>query len=106
MPPDFEPALRITTRGVVLNLDVTAGSKFNRFPSGYNEWRRSIGIQVTAPPVEGRANKAICILVARFLQIPASRVTVAAGSTSSQKQVLVAGLNKEEILAALNRGSG
>jgi uncharacterized protein (TIGR00251 family) len=105
MPPDFEPALRITTRGVVLNLDVTAGSKFNRFPSGYNEWRHSIGIQVTAPPVEGRANKAICILVARVFQITASRVSVVAGSTSSQKHVLVEGLNKEEILAALDRGS-
>jgi len=54
--------------------------------------------------VEGRANKAICIQVARFLQIPASRVSVAAGSTSSQKQILVEGLSKEEILAALTGG--
>jgi uncharacterized protein (TIGR00251 family) len=103
MPPDIGSALRITGRGVVLTLDVTAGSKFNRFPSGYNEWRHSIGVQVTAPPVEGKANKAICLLVAQVLRIPASRVSIVAGSTSSRKQVLVEGLDKSEIVAALNR---
>ncbi|MBP1928044.1 uncharacterized protein (TIGR00251 family) [Methanolinea mesophila] len=103
MPPDFEPALRVTGKGVVLSLEVSAGSKFNRFPAGYNEWRHSIGVQVTAPPVEGKANKAICNVVARVLGIPASRVSIVAGSTSSQKQVLVLGLDKTEILAALAR---
>lgn len=106
MPPDFGSALRVTGKGVVMNLDVTAGSKFNRFPSGYNEWRHSIGVQVTAPPVEGRANKAICILVAQILGIPPSRVSIAAGATSSQKQVLIEGMDKSEILSVLNRESG
>ena len=106
MPPDFGSALRVTGQGVVMNLDVTAGSKFNRFPSGYNEWRHSIGVQVTAPPVEGRANKAICILVAQILGIPPSRVSIAAGATSSQKQVLIEGMDKSEILSVLNRESG
>ena len=62
--PDISGAVSEERQGVVISIEVTAGAKEAGFPAGYNEWRRSIGCRVTAPALEGRANKAIIELVA------------------------------------------
>lgn len=48
--------------------------------------------RVTAPPVDGRANKALCRLVAKRLGVPSSRVSVVRGKRSRDKLVAVDGL--------------
>jgi uncharacterized protein (TIGR00251 family) len=97
----FSDALSVDREGTIIALDVTAGAKSPLFPAGYNEWRKSIGCRVTAPALEGRANKAVITLVATTLDIPTSRVSIQSGATSSQKKVLVTGMGREEILARL-----
>ncbi|MFA5267108.1 MAG: DUF167 domain-containing protein [Methanoregula sp.] len=96
--PDISGAVSEERQGVVISLEVTAGAKVAVFPSGYNEWRRSIGCRVSAPALEGRANKAVIRLVAEKLDVPASSVSIASGSTSSQKRVLVGGMSREQVL--------
>ena len=76
------------------------------FPAGYNEWRKTIGCRVTAPAVEGKANRAIISLVSERLAVPASQVSIQSGATSPQKRVLVEGMNKKDLLDRLNRISG
>jgi uncharacterized protein (TIGR00251 family) len=49
----------------------------------------AIVIRLTAPPVDGKANAALCAFVARILRIPASRVDVVRGRTSRDKVVRV-----------------
>jgi uncharacterized protein (TIGR00251 family) len=49
-------------------------------------------VRVTAPPVEGRANRAVCKLLATRLRVPASRVTVVRGARGRDKLVRVEGL--------------
>lgn len=58
-------------------------------------------IRVSAPPEGGRANKAVCALVARALGIRASEVTVVAGHGSPEKTLRIAGRRAEEVRAAL-----
>jgi hypothetical protein len=87
--------------GTVIAIEVTAGAKSDVFPSGYNEWRKTIGCRVTAPAIEGKANKAIIRIVSRALCVPVSMVSIQSGSISSQKRVLVLGLNKKEVLSRL-----
>jgi len=98
--PDIADALLEDSSGTLISIEVTAGAKSDLFPSGYNEWRHTIGCRVTAPALEGRANKAIMKLVAKTLGVPASAVGIQAGSTSSQKKIFVCGLSKQD---ALNR---
>ncbi len=95
---DFSGAVTEDRQGVVIAIEVSAGAKEEIFPAGYNEWRRSIGCRVTAPAVEGRANKAILKLVARTLSVPVSSVSLVSGSVSSQKRVLVTGLSRQQVL--------
>lgn len=46
-------------------------------------------IKVTAAPERGKANAAVCELIAAHFRIPKSRVVVASGQTSHLKQVRV-----------------
>ena len=49
----------------------------------------SLKVKVTAAPEKGKANAAICRVVAEWLAVPASRVRVVRGETSARKQVEV-----------------
>ena len=102
--PDFSQALFEDRHGTRIALEVTAGSKVELFPAGYNEWRKTIGCRVSAPALEGRANKAVMALIAARLGIPGSSVSIQSGATSSLKKVLVSGMQKDEILARLLQG--
>jgi uncharacterized protein (TIGR00251 family) len=101
----FAQAIEEGEAGVIISLDVSAGAKKDRFPSGYNEWRKSISCQIHAPPVEGKANKAIQAAIASALGVSRSNVTIISGATSSQKRVRVEGLTKVEAIARIERAS-
>ena len=99
--PDISGAVSEERRGIVISIEVTAGAKEALFPAGYNEWRRSVGCRVSAPAIEGRANKAVLNLVAERLGIPGSSVSIRSGAAASQKRVLVAGLSRQQVLDRL-----
>lgn len=46
-------------------------------------------VRVTAPPDGGKANKAVCKLVARALGVPKTAVSVASGQTSRHKRLAI-----------------
>jgi hypothetical protein len=100
--PDISGAVSEERQGVVISLEVTAGAKEAAFPHGYNEWRKSIGCRVTAPALEGRANKAVLKLVADRLGVPGSSVSILSGAVSSQKRVLVAAVSRQQVLERLD----
>jgi uncharacterized protein (TIGR00251 family) len=58
-------------------------------------------VRVSAPPVDGRANKALCKLVAQRAGVAASRVSVARGERSRDKLVVVEGIDPDALAAAL-----
>jgi uncharacterized protein len=49
-------------------------------------------VAVSAPPVDGEANAAVCALLARALGVARSRVSVARGDSSRRKTVRVEGV--------------
>jgi uncharacterized protein (TIGR00251 family) len=57
--------------------------------------------RVSAPPVEGRANRALCKLIAKRAGVAPSRVSVVRGEKSRDKLVLVEGVDELALLAAL-----
>jgi uncharacterized protein YggU (UPF0235/DUF167 family) len=50
-------------------------------------------VRVQAPPVEERANAALCAGLAERLGLPGSAVSVARGTTASRKLVRIEGLD-------------
>ena len=78
--------VRTTERGVVVPVLVSAGASRDEL-RGEHDGR--LKVSLAAPPEKGKANKALCVLIARRLGVTRSRVSVLAGHTSRRKEVLV-----------------
>ena len=68
----------------------------------------ALKLELTVPPVEGRANEACVRFFAELLKVPRSSVTIAAGAGSRNKVVRISGISAgkieeafEKILAAI-----
>jgi hypothetical protein len=57
----------------------------------------ALKLALTAPPADGKANAACIEFLAKLLNLPRSSVTIAAGQTSRNKVIQVAGLSAEEV---------
>lgn len=57
----------------------------------------ALKVAITAPPVEGKANAACIKFLAKLLKVPRSSVTIAAGQTSRNKVIRVAGLTAQQV---------
>jgi uncharacterized protein (TIGR00251 family) len=57
----------------------------------------ALKLALTAPPVEGRANEACVAFFAELLNVPRSSVTIAAGHSSRNKIIRVAGVTAAEV---------
>lgn len=53
-------------------------------------------VRVTAAPDEGKANAAVCRLVAAALDVPKSSVTVVRGHTARTKALEIGGLEQDD----------
>ena len=54
-------------------------------------------VRVTAPPVEGKANAALCRLLAKRLGLPRGKVAIVRGGSARDKLVEIDGLETEEV---------
>ena len=61
----------------------------------------ALKLKVHAPPVEGRANDALCEFLAGELGLPRRDVTVLRGDTSQQKLLCIDGLTLTDVKAKL-----
>jgi uncharacterized protein (TIGR00251 family) len=61
----------------------------------------AIVIRLIAPPVDGKANAALCKFLARAAGVPPSRVSVVRGQTSRDKVVRVEGITEDLLRLAL-----
>ena len=63
------------------------------------EWEGALKVSLTAPPVDSRANEALCRLLAECLNVPAGAVRLLSGERSRTKRVEVDGVSAEKIRA-------
>lgn len=58
-------------------------------------------VKVTAPPVEGAANRALLALLSQKLDVPPSALCLISGETSRIKRIRVEGLDEQTLWARL-----
>jgi uncharacterized protein (TIGR00251 family) len=63
----------------------------------------ALKVAVTAPPQDGRANKALAQALREALGVKRSQVELLSGETSRDKRFLIRGLTKTELEARLTR---
>jgi uncharacterized protein len=79
----------VHAEGCVLSVRAQPGARRNAF---VGEQAGSLKIAVTAPPDQGRANKALVELLAEKLDVKKSRIDLLSGSTSREKKFLLRGI--------------
>ena len=58
-------------------------------------------VRVSAPPLEGRANAALCRLLAKAVGVPPSSAEVIRGASARDKVVRLSGIGPEDVSARL-----
>ena len=87
MPPD-----------ALINIRVTPHSSRDEI-SGWEDG--VLRVRLKAPPVDGRANEALCRYLASLLGVAVGDVEVVSGAKGRSKRVRVAGLTAEQVGAKL-----
>jgi uncharacterized protein (TIGR00251 family) len=54
-------------------------------------------VRVTAPPVDGKANEALCKLLARRVGVGRTHVTIARGKSTQKKLIEIQGVGPAEL---------
>lgn len=62
----------------------------------------NLRVALTAPPVDGSANKALCHFIAKQLGISRSAVVLTAGEKSRDKTLALSGLAFQEVAAKID----
>jgi uncharacterized protein (TIGR00251 family) len=63
----------------------------------------ALKVRLRAPPLEDRANEALCEYLAELLKTPKAAVRILSGHHSRSKRVEVRGVTEQQVLAIVTR---
>jgi len=92
-------AVHQTVAGVAFAVKIHPRAKRNAVTGEVGD---ALKVSLTAAPIDGKANDACIEFFANLLKVTRSSVTIAAGQTSRNKVIRVAGLSAEELEKRLN----
>ena len=82
----------------VIALHLQPGAKRSKVCGMYGD---VVKLAIQAPPVDGKANAALCAFLAARMRIPTAAVTLISGASGRDKRVRVCGVTPEQALTAL-----
>lgn len=98
---DSEPYLRDDGNGTVtLSLYVQPKASKSRFLGVHGE---ELKLAITAPPVNGKANKAVISFLAKFFSLSKSAVSIQSGHQTRHKQCRLAHVTRQDVLDKIQR---
>ena len=95
-PSISQPLIPIheTSDGVTFGVKIHPRAKKNAITGQIGD---ALKVSLTAPPVDGKANQACIEFFANLLKVARSSVSIAAGQTSRNKVICVAGLTTRQV---------
>ncbi len=97
----FEDALKEVDSGVIIDIEVTPGSKVLCVPSGYNLWRKRIEVRLSQNAQKGKANEQLISALANLFGLRSSEISFVNGMHNSKKSLLLHGVDYSHIVAVL-----
>lgn len=91
--------MRADTNGVVFKVKVQPRAAKNQLAGLLDD---ALKIRLTAPPVDGAANEALCKYLSHALGVGRGDIELVAGHTGRNKLVRVRGLGRDELLKRLS----
>jgi uncharacterized protein (TIGR00251 family) len=96
----FTDAIRPAKDSVMIDIEVMPGAK-KTMVSGYNQWRKRIGIRICQPARDGKANKELVYSLAQLFGVDSTDVRITAGRTSNKKSVSITGISLADAIKVL-----
>jgi uncharacterized protein (TIGR00251 family) len=97
----FEEAITDLGSNIIIDIEVTPGSKSISVPSSYNEWRKRIEVKLTKNAQKGKANEQLVECLADLFGISSSNIQINSGATSSKKSLLIRGVSYQQAVSIL-----
>lgn len=85
--------------GAVLQLRVIPRASHTKFDGIYGD---AVKMRLQAPPVDGKANKALVQYLHKTTGIPSSAMEVLSGETGRNKRLLFMGITPEDLAAMIS----
>ena len=86
MSNDTDNYFKITGNDIVIKVKIVPGSSKNKIIGAYND---ALKITITAPPVEGKANKKCIAYLAKYFDVVKSKIEIISGQTSKNKLIKI-----------------
>lgn len=83
---------------VLLRVKVVPGAKRDQIAGVLGD---RLKIRTSAPPENGKANAAVCELIAKAVGVKPRDVTIESGHTNPEKTLRLAGADRETVMRAL-----
>ena len=77
---------------VLLSVHVQPGARTTEVVGRHGD---ALKVRIAAPPVDGKANRAVLALIAETFDTPVSNVELAAGASNRRKRIKISGLTAE-----------
>jgi len=84
-----------TDKGITVEVKVQPRSSRNQI---VGEQEGALKVKLTAPPVEGEANKALLDFFAAILKLPRKDIELLRGQTARNKLIAIRGISIEDFL--------
>ena len=81
--------------GITIDVEVSPSSKEEKIKS-YNQWRKRIVVAMKEKPQKFKVNKELVGFFSSLFHVPAKRVKIVSGKKSTQKTILIEGVDKNE----------
>ena len=100
MSSSINDCYKIRGNDIIVKVKIVPGSSKNKIVGVYND---ALKITVTAPPVEGKANKKCIVYLAKYFDIAKSKIEIISGQTSKNKLIKICDISKEEFLDKIEK---
>ena len=100
MKSGINDCFKITGDDVVVKVKIVPGSSKNKIVGVYDD---ALKITITAPPVEGKANKKCISYLAKCFDVAKSKIEIISGQTSKNKLIKIYGINLSEFLEKIEK---
>jgi len=91
---------KITGNDIVIKVKIVPGSPKNKIVGVYNN---ALKISITAPPVEGKANKKCIAYLAKYFDVAKSKIKIISGQTSKNKIIKIYDINQSKFLDKIEK---
>ncbi len=100
MNSSIDDCFKITGNDIIIKVKIVPGSSKNKIIGAYND---ALKITITAPPVEGKANKKCIAYLAKFFDVAKSKIEIILGKNSKNKLIKIYDISQKEFLDKIEK---